>query len=133
MKTKDKEFIREIISSDLKHILNPGFTNETLEKIAESERIKKRFLSSGDITFLIPQILHVSLLILISTISGIISWNEFKQKENIIYSVEKILGFLLDPVTVSILFSFSLLYLIDIFLQKGSTRFTKPDIYNIIH
>jgi len=124
MKMKEKEFIREILASDFKHISNPGFTHETLEKIAEVKDIKKSHTSSGDITFLIPQILYASLLILLSIFSGIISWNQFEQKENIIYSIEKILEVLLNPVTISILFSFSLLYLIDIFLQKGSTRYT---------
>jgi len=78
---KEKEFIREILASDFKHISNPGFTHETLEKIAEVKDIKKSHTSSGDITFLIPQILYASLLILLSIFSGIISWNQFEQKK----------------------------------------------------
>jgi hypothetical protein len=124
MKMKEKDFIRELISSDFKHISNPGFTHETLEKISELEDSKKSYSSSGDKMFLIPQIIYASLFILLSLISGIISWIQFEQKDNIIYSIDKISEVLLNPVTISILFSFSLLYLIDLYLKKTSTRLT---------
>lgn len=120
MKTKDKEFIREIISSDFKHISNPDFTIDTLGKITESEDNKISFSSSGDITFLIPQILYASLFILLSFVSVFISWTQFGQKNNVIHSIEMISGFLLNPVTISILLSFSILYLIDLSLKKVS-------------
>ncbi len=120
MKTKDKEFIREIMSSDFKQISNPDFTSETLEKIAELEVNKITYSSSGDITFLIPQILYTSLFILLSFVTVIISWTQLGQVNNLIHSIEMISGFLLNPVTISILFSFPLLYLIDLYLKKVS-------------
>jgi hypothetical protein len=121
MKTKDKEFIREIVSSDFKHISNPDFTVDTLEKIVELEDNKISYSNSGDITFLIPQILYASLLILLSFVTVIISWTQLGQVDNLIHSIEMISGFLLNPVTISILFSFSLLYLFDLFLKRVST------------
>jgi len=121
MKTKDKEFIREIVSSDFKHISNPDFTRDTLEKIAELEDNKISYSNSGDIIFLIPQLLYASLFILLSLVTVIISWTQFGQKNNVIHSIEIISGFLLNPVTISILFSFSLLYLIDLYLKKVSS------------
>ena len=126
MKTKDKEFIREIISSDLKHISNPDFNRVTLEKIAELEDSKVTFINSGDITFLIPVIFYVSLFILLSIISDIISWSQFGQVSNVMRLINMISSILVHPVTISILFSFSLLYLIDLYLNKVSAYNTKP-------
>ena len=126
MKIKDKEFIREIISSDLKHISNPDFNRVTLEKIAELEDSKVTFSNSGDITFLIPVIIYVSLFILLSIIRDIISWPHLGQISNLMHSINMISSFLVHPVTISILFSFSLLYLIDLYLNKVSAYFTKP-------
>ena len=126
MKNKDKEFIREIISSDLKHISNPDFNRVTLEKIAEIEDSKVSVSNSGDITFLIPVTIYVSLFILLSIIRDIISWPYVGQINNVLHSINMILNFLVDPVTISILFSFSLLYLIDLYLNKVSAYFTKP-------
>jgi hypothetical protein len=120
MKTKNKEFIREIVSSDFKHISDPDFTVDTLEKIAELKDNKISNSNSGDITFLIPQILYTSLFILLSFVIAIISWTKLGQESNLIHSIEMISGFLLNPVTISILLSFSLLYLIDLFLKKLS-------------
>jgi hypothetical protein len=120
MKIKDKEFIREIVSSDFKHISNPNFTSDTLEKIAALEDSKKSYSNSGDITFLIPQILYASLLILLSLVTVIISWTQSGQKNDIMHSIEMISEVLLNPVTISILFSFSILYLIDLYLKKAS-------------
>ena len=128
MKIKDKEFIGEIISSDFKHISNPDFNRVTLEKIAELEDSKITFSNSGDITFLIPVIIYVSLFILLSLISDIISWSHFGQINNVMHSINMILSFLVDPVTISILFSFSLLYLIDLYLNKVSAYSTKPKV-----
>jgi hypothetical protein len=128
MKTNDKEFIREIISSDLKHISNPDFNRATLEKITELEDSKLTFRNSGDITFLIPVIIYVSLFILLSIIRDIISWPPFGQISHIMHSINMISSFLVHPVTISILFSFSLLYLIDLYLNKVSAYFTKPKI-----
>jgi len=126
MKTNDKEFIREIISSDLKHISNPDFNRATLEKITELEDSKLTFRNSGDITFLIPVIIYVSLFILLSIIRDIISWPPFGQISHVMHSINMISSFLVHPVTISILFSFSLLYLIDLYLNKVSAYFTKP-------
>jgi len=126
MKTNDKEFIREIISSDLKHISNPDFNRATLEKITELEDSKLTFRNSGDITFLIPVIIYVSLFILLSIIRDIISWPPFGQISHVMHSINMISSFLVHPVTISILFSFSLLYLIDLYLNKVSSYFTKP-------
>lgn len=120
MKTKDKEFISEIVSTDFKHISNPDFTRDTLEKIAELEDKKISYSNSGDITFLIPQILYASLSILLSFSTAVISRTQFGYKNNVINSIEIISGFLLNPVTISIMFSFSLLYLIDLYLKKVS-------------
>ena len=120
MKTNDKEFIREIVSSDFKQISNPDFTHDTLEKIAELEDYKISYSNSGDITFLIPQILYASFLILLSLVTAIISGTQFGQKNSVIHSIEMISGFLLNPITISILLSFSLLYLIDLYLKKVS-------------
>ncbi len=120
MKIKDKEFIREIVSSDFKHISNPNFTNDTLEKIAELEDNKISNSNSGDMTFLIPQILYASLFILLSFVNVFISWTQLGQVDSLIHSIEMISGFLLNPVTISILFSFSLLYLFDLYLKKVS-------------
>jgi len=128
MKTKDKEFIRGIISSDLKHISNPDFNRVTLEKIAETEDGRVTFSNSGDKTFLIPVIIYTSLFIMLSLISVIISWSNPGQINNIMHSINMISSFLLDPVTISILLSFSLLYLIDLYLNKVSIRFTKPKV-----
>jgi len=126
MKNKDKEFIREIISSNLKHISNPDFNRVTLEKIVEIEDSKVTVSNSGDITFLIPVTIYVSLFILLSIIRDIISWPHLGQIDNVLRSINMILNFLVDPVTISILFSFSLLYLIDLYLNKVSAYFTKP-------
>ena len=128
MKIKDKEFIREIISSDFKHISNPDFTRDALEKIAESEYNKMTYSNSGDITLLIPVIVYVSLFILLSLITEIISWPLFGQLNNVMHSIEMISDFLVHPVTISILLSFSLLYYIDLYLNKVSSYFTKPKV-----
>jgi|BarGraIncu01122A_1022018.scaffolds.fasta_scaffold45109_1 hypothetical protein len=128
MKIKDKEFIREIISSDFKHISNPYFTRNALEKIAEFEDNKITYSNSGDMTLLIPVIVYVSLFILLSLITEIISWPLFGQLNNVMHSIEMISSFLVHPVTISILLSFSLLYLIDLYLNKGSAYFTKPKV-----
>lgn len=126
MKIKEKEFIREIISSDFKHISNPDFNRVTLEKIAELEGSKITYSNSGDMTFFVPVIMYVSLFILLSLVSDIISWSHFGQINNVMHSINMISSFLVDPVTISILFSFSLLYLIDLYLNKVSAHFTKP-------
>jgi hypothetical protein len=128
MKIKDKEFIRGIISSDIKHISNPDFNRVTLEKIAELEDSKVTFSNSGDITFLIPVIIYVSLFILLSIIRDIISWPPFGQISHVMHSINLISSFLVHPVTISILLSFSLLYLIDIYLNKASAHFPKPKV-----
>jgi len=128
MKIKDKEFIGEIISSDFKHISNPDFNRVTLEKIAELEDSKLTISNSGDITFLIPLIIYVSLFILLSLIGDIISWPLFGQLNNVMHSIEMISSFLVHPVTISILLSFSLLYLIDLYLNKVNANFTKPKV-----
>ena len=121
MKIKDKKFIKEILSSDFKQISNPDFTRETLEKIAELKGNKIIYPSLGDITFLIPMIIYVSLFILLSLINSIFSWSYLDQINNVIYSIEMISNFLLHPITISILISFSLLYLLDLFLNKVNT------------
>ncbi|MFZ1291576.1 MAG: hypothetical protein WAR79_15880 [Melioribacteraceae bacterium] len=121
MKTKnikDKEFISEILSSEFKHISNPNFTQETLEKITEINVNKITTSNSGDITFLIPVILYVALSILFSLITLIFSWAHFGQINNVIHSIEMMSILLWHPVTFSILFSFCLLYLMDLFLKK---------------
>ena len=128
MKTKDKEFIREILSSDFKHISNPDFTRDTLGKIAELEDNKITYSNSGDITLIIPVIVYVSLFILLSLVTEIISWPLFGQLNNVMHSIEMISSFLVHPVTISILLSFSLLYLIDLYLNKVSAYFTKPKV-----
>ena len=125
MKANDKEFISEIISSDFKQISNPEFALDTLELIAEREDIKISFSSSGDITFLIPWILYASLFILLSLVTVIFSWAKFGQENNIIHSIELFAGFLLNPVTISILLSFSILYLIDLYLKRVGGELTK--------
>ena len=127
MKTKDKEFIKEIISSDFKSISNQDFTFDTLERIKELKENKTIYSNSSDITVLFPVIMYVSLFILLSLITASISWIQLEQIENILHSIEMISGYLLHPVTISILFTFSLLYLIDLFLEKASTLFTKPN------
>ncbi len=126
MKTNDKEFISEIISSDFNQISNPDFTLDTLEIITKSEENNISFSSSGDITFLIPWIIYASLFILISFATLIFSWAKFGQENNVIHSIEMIVGFLLNPVTISILLSFSILYLIDLYLKRVDGEFTKP-------
>jgi len=128
MKTKDKEFIREIISSDLKHISNPDFNRVTLEKIAELEDSKVSVSNSGDITFLIPVVIYVSMFILLSLIIDIIHLSHSDHINNVIHSINMISNFLVDPVMISILFSFFLLYLIDLYLNKVSTYFPKPKV-----
>jgi len=128
MKTKDKEFIREIISSDLKHISNPDFNRVTLEKIAELEDSKVSVSNSGDITFLIPVVIYVSMFILLSLIIDIIHLSHSDHINNVIHSINMISNFLVDPVMISILFSFFLLYLIDLYLNKVSTHFPKPKV-----
>jgi hypothetical protein len=120
MKTKDKEFIREIVSSDFKQISNPNFLNETLEKIAALEENKLSCSNSVDITFLIPQVIYVSLFILFSLVTAIISWTQWGQINNVSNSIEMISGFLLNPLAISILLSFSLLYFIDLYIKKVS-------------
>ena len=127
MRKKDKEFIREIVSSDFKEISNPDFTRETLEKIEELEFTKINHSYSGDITFLIPVIAYVSLCIILSLIKSICSWPISDQMNNTMCSIEMISGYFVHPVTISILFSFSLLYLFDLFLNKASTSSTKPN------
>jgi hypothetical protein len=128
MKIKDKEFIREILSSDFKHISNPDFTRDTLEKIAELEDNKITYSNSGDITLVIPVIVYVSLFILLSLITEIISWPLFGQLNNVMHSIEMISSFLVHPVTISILLSFSLLYFIDLYLNKVSAYFTNHKV-----
>jgi hypothetical protein len=128
MKIKDKEFIREILSSDFKQISNPDFTRDTLKKIAEAEDNKITYSNAGDITLLIPLIVYVSLFTLISLITEIISWPIFGQGSNVMHSIEIFFGFLVHPVTISILLSFSLLYFIDLYLNKESAYYTKPKV-----
>jgi len=128
MKTKDKEFIKEMISSDFKSISNQDFTFETIERIKELKEKKTIYLNSSDISLLFPVIIYVLFFILLSVITACISWIELEQIENILYSIETVSGYLLHPVTVSILVTFLLLYLIDLFLEKGSTLFTKPNM-----
>jgi hypothetical protein len=118
MKMNDKEFIREIVSLDMKPISNPGFNRDTIEKITQLEEIKKSRSTSGDMLFLIPQVIYISLIILLSLITVIISWLNLDPTSNVIGSIEMISGKLLDPITISILISFSLLYLIDLYLKK---------------
>jgi hypothetical protein len=127
MKMKDKKFIREIVSSDFKHISNPDFTQETLEKIADLEDNKINYSNSGDITFLIPVFIYVTSITLFSLISVIISWTQLEQIDIILHSIEKISGFFVHPVTFSILFSFSLLYFLDLYLKKLNAKITKTD------
>jgi hypothetical protein len=126
MKIKDKEFIRGIISSDFKKISNPDFMSETLEKIKVSEDNKITCSNSGDKIFLIPAKVYISLVILLSLITVIISWTQWGQISNVSHTIEILSGILLNPVIVSIMVSFSLLYLIDLYLMKGKTKFTKP-------
>jgi hypothetical protein len=120
MKLKDKEFIREIVSSDFKRISNPDFTSETLRKIAGLECTKINYSYSGDITFLIPVITYVALCILLSLLSTIFSFPILDRINHVMRSIEMISSYLAHPVTISILFSFSLLYLFDLFLRKVS-------------
>jgi hypothetical protein len=115
---KDKEFIKGILSSDFKHITNPDFTHDTLEKITELEENKINYSNLGDIIFLIPMILYAFLSILLSFITEIISLANYGKINNFMYSVEMISSFLWHPITISILFSFSLLYLVDLYLKK---------------
>lgn len=128
MKKDDKEFIREIISSDFKHISNPDFTRVTLEKIAELNDNRITYSNTGDITLLIPVIVYVLLFILLSLITEIISWPLVGHLNNLMHSIEVISGFLVHPVTISIMLSFSLLYFIDLYLSKVSAYFTKPKV-----
>lgn len=128
MKIKDQEFIREILSSDFKHISNPDFTNDTLKKIVELEEKKITSSNSGDITLLIPVIVYVSLFILLSLINEIISWPLFGHLNKVMHSIEMILSYLVHPVTISILLAFSLLYFIDLFLNKVREYFTYPKV-----
>ena len=128
MKIKDKEFIREIISSDFKQISNPDFTRVTLEKITELEDKKITYSNSGDMTFFVPVIMYVSLFILLSLVSDIISWFHFGQINNVLHPIDMISSFLVHPITISILLSFSLLYLIDLHLNKVSAHFTNPKV-----
>jgi hypothetical protein len=128
MKKDDKEFIREIISSDFKHISNPDFTRVTLEKIAELNDNRITYTNTGDITLLIPVFVYILLFIMHSLITEVISWPLFGQLNNQIHSIEMITVFFVHPVTISILLSFSLLYFIDLYLSKGSEYFTKPKV-----
>lgn len=121
MKSNDREFIREILSSDFKKISNPGFTRETLEKIPELTGNKIRHNLSGDIIFLIPQILYASLLILLSFFNTVMSWTQSGANSSILYSTERIIEMLLNPVMISILFAFSLLYIVDLYLKRVSS------------
>lgn len=118
MKINDKEFIRELITSDLKHISNSDFTSDTLEKIKRSEGNKITYSNLGDKFFFIPMILYVSMSILLSFITGIISWAPIEEINSILHFIEIISGFLWHPITLSILFSFCLLYLMDLYLKK---------------
>lgn len=122
MKIRDRAFIREIVSSDFKHISNPDFTRDTLERIAELEDNKVSYSNSGDITFLIPVIIYFSFIILLSLFSSLISWIPLEHVDTIMHSIEIISNYLLHPVTFSILFSFSLLYLLDLYLKKVSVK-----------
>ena len=126
MKIKDKEFIREILSSDFKHIPNPDFTRDTLEKIVELKEKKITSSNSGDTTLLIPVIVYVSLFILLSLITEVISWPLFGHLNKAMHLIEMISSFLVHPVTISILLAFSLLYFIDLFLNKVRAYFTNP-------
>jgi hypothetical protein len=120
MKPKDKEFIRGIVYSDFKQISNPDFTSETLKKIAELDSTKINYSNSVDIFFLIPVISYASLRILLSLFSTICSLPLLDQINNVMRSIEMISSCLMHPVTISILFSFSLLCLFDLFLKKVS-------------
>ena len=128
MKTKDKEFIKEIVSSDFKSISNIDFTFDTLERIKELKENKLINSYSSDITVLFPVIIYVSLFILLSLITASISWIQLELIENILHFIKLISSYLLHPVTVSILFAFSLLYLLDLYLKKLSSKITKPNI-----
>ncbi len=118
MKLTDKEFIREIISSDFKKIENPNFTNEILEKIALSDEKKVIATRSGDILFLVPQIIYICLCVLLSLYTLIISWSDLSSNDKVLQTIDMISGLLINPGTISILIAFSLLYLLDLFLKR---------------
>ena len=82
---------------------------------------KVSFPSTSDISFLIPWILYASLFILLSFVTLIISWPQFGQENIVAHSIEVISGYLLNPVTISILISFSILYIIDLYLKIVSS------------
>lgn len=127
MKIDDKEFIKELIASDFKPISNPDFAFNTLKRIKGSRESNEATMKTVDITVFIPVIIFAFLFTLFSIIKVILSLFEFEWTNNIKHFTEMISIILVNPVTISILISCSLLFVLDSYLNKLSKKFTKPN------
>lgn len=131
MNQNENKLIKELISTDLKKISNSDFTLTTLERIKELKNEKRVNLSNqADLTLIYPVFGFSVLLILFSIIKVIGSLIKIEQISNIMNLTAIISGILLNPITISLLITFTLLYLLDLSLKKHVEKFRKPNTVN---
>jgi len=128
MNQNDNKFIKEVISTDLKKISNPDFTLSTLERIKESKKENSlKPANRVDLTLIYPVFGFSFLIILFSIIKAIGSWIEIENFDKILHLTGLVSGLLFHPMTISLMISFTLLYLLDSYLKKQGAKYTKPN------
>ena len=126
MNKSDNKFIKEVISTDLKKISNPDFTLTTLEKIKESQKENSINIESmADLTLIYPAFGFSFLVILFSIIKVISSWVKIEQIDKILDLTVVFSSYLFQPITLSLITTFTLLYLFDSYLKKQGAKSTK--------
>ena len=119
----DNKLIKEIISTDLKKISNPDFTLTTLQKIKESKKtISTKYAKQTDFTLLYPVFAFSILFVLYSIANMINLWIEITNLEIILILKGIISELLFNPIMVSSMIVFTLLYLFDTYLKKHDTK-----------
>lgn len=128
MNLKDKELIKGIILSDIKPITNPDFTLATIEKVKGLEKEHSfNFIKSADLTLIFPILIFSILIIFLSIIKVFNLWIDLEKIIRTASSIEIISHLLLHPITISLMISFSVLFLLDSYLSKHNTKFSKPN------
>jgi len=118
MKGNDKAFIKELIASDLKPIGSPNFTMNTIERISETEAPKAANSGVKDLSILYPMAVFALLFISMTLGKALYPWLQPEPGNRLARMMEILSGFLLHPVTISILISISILYLLDVYLKR---------------
>ncbi|MGK7396472.1 MAG: hypothetical protein ACNS62_17975 [Candidatus Cyclobacteriaceae bacterium M3_2C_046] len=117
MKNGENEFIRELITSDLKKIPNPGFTQDTVNRIRNLQAARKSRFQNYSLFILYPVVLYAMIYILTvlyntlalhfsirsELFAGIINWSS---------------NLLLNPTTISVGIAFTLLFVMDGYLTR---------------